>query len=190
MIAIRFSCLLCSLLLTLASADAADSRIYRTVDEQGNVVFTDVPPKADDTSEQIVVEKPNTFDAQQAVPDADAWVVESPGGDEEALFSYDNLAVTSPSNDESVRENAGNVTIIATVKPQLRPGHVVRLMMDGSLVQEGRKTTFPMTNVDRGTHVVKLAIVDDEGRVLQESEDSTFHMLRYAIKPTPRPAGG
>jgi hypothetical protein len=189
MIAIRFSCFLCLLLLTVAAADAAESRIYRTVDEQGNVVFTDVPPKADDTGEQVVVENPNTFESKQAAPDAEAWVVESPEGAEEAIFSYDRLTVASPSNDESVRENAGNVTIIATVEPLLRPGHVMRLLIDGALVQEGHKTTFPLANVDRGTHVVKLEVVDDEGRVLKESEDSTFHMLRYAIRPTPRPGG-
>ena len=193
MIATRYI-LVTFLLITFATADAASSRIYRTVDAQGNVIFTDVPPKDDEPAEQVVVENPNSFDARDAIPEAEAWVVESPEAAGEPVFSYSALSVATPQNDESVRENAGNVTIIANVEPRLKPGHIMRLLMDGAPAQEGHQSTFALTNVDRGTHVVELEIVDDQGRVIKRSEDSTFHMLRYHLpppppRPTPTPRG-
>jgi len=181
MSAIRYSLFVC-LLIIFASADAASTRIYRTVDEQGNVVFTDVPPKDDEESEQVVIENPNTFESKEAAPETDAWVVEDADASVEPEFSYADLSIVSPQNDEPVRENSGNVTIIGNVSPRLQSGHTMRLLMDGSLVQEGRQTTFAMTNVDRGTHVVTLEIADDAGNVIKRSPDSTFHMLRYAIR--------
>ncbi|MGE0624223.1 MAG: DUF4124 domain-containing protein [Pseudomonadales bacterium] len=193
MIAIRLS-LITFLMIAFATADAAGGRIYKTVDEQGNVVFTDVPPPEEDTSSQVVVENPNSFDPKEAIPEAESWVVETPEAAAEPVFSYEALSIASPQNDESVRENAGNITIIANVEPKLRPGHVMRLLIDGAPAQEGHQTTFTLANVDRGTHVVTLEIADAGGRVIKRSEDSTFHMLRYAIKPapkpTPRPSGG
>lgn len=176
------------LLLACMDATAAADRIYKTVDENGNVVFTDIPPREDEKSEQVVIENPNSFDAAEAAPDEGQWIVEQPGdqsgnggGQTAATFRYGTLSVASPANDEAVRDNAGNVTIIANVAPRLQPGHVMRLFMDGSVVQEGPQTTFNLTNVDRGTHTVKLDITDDKGDVLISSKPSTFHLLRYAI---------
>lgn len=174
-------------LVGATTSGAASSRIYRTVDEQGNVVFTDVPPREDEESAQIVIETPNSFDAREAIPQRDAWIVEPTDEAAAPAFTYESLSIVSPQNDEAVRENAGNLSIVANVNPRLQYGHVMRLMMDGAVIQEGRQTTFTLANVDRGTHVIGLEIIDEQGQVVARSDDSTFHMLRYHIKPQPRP---
>ena len=163
------------------SAPAA-SQIYKTVDEQGNVVFTDIPPREDDqNAEQIIVEDPNSFAVEEAIPSADAWIVEQPEGEaEEAPFRYNTLEIVSPADDEPVRENAGNITIVTNVSPRLQRGHVARLLMDGAVVQEGPQASFSLANVDRGTHTIAVEIVDEQGQVLIRTVNSTFHMLRFA----------
>ena len=175
--------LLMSTGLAAIQAEAASGRIYRTVDENGNVVFTDVPPREDEPAEQVVIETPNTFASEDAVPEADAWVVED--ADEEP-FSYNTLSIASPPDDEPLRENAGNVTIVANVNPKLQPGHIMRLLLDGGVAREGPQTSFQLTDVDRGTHKVVLEIVDRDGTVLKRSDPSTFHLQRIAITPAPR----
>ncbi|HEY5647123.1 MAG TPA: DUF4124 domain-containing protein [Pseudomonadales bacterium] len=179
---LSIACLVCA-----TNSGAAASRIYRTVDEQGNVVFTDVPPREGEESAQIVIEAPNSFDAREATPQTDAWIVEPTDDAAAPAFSYETLSIVSPPNDEAVRENAGNVSIVADVNPGLQYGHVMRLLMDGAVVQEGRQTTFALANVDRGTHVIGLEIIDEQGQVVARSDDSTFHLLRHHIKPKPRP---
>jgi hypothetical protein len=171
----------------LTCAGPAISQIYKTVDEEGNVVFTDIPPREDtQDAEQIVVETPNSFAIEEAIGPREQWVVESEESDEEAAFFYKSLVIASPTADESIRENAGNVSIVAVANPRLQSGHRMRLVMNGTSIQEGSQTRFDLENVDRGTHVVATEIVDDSGNVLIRSTDTTFHLQRYRI-PTPRP---
>jgi hypothetical protein len=168
------------LLFSVTLALAASSRIYRTVDEDGNVVFTDIPPREGETAEQIIVTTPNTFDSEQVLGPREEWVVEPEDEVEEQTFSYSSLIVRSPVNDAPIRENAGNITIVSVASPTLRLGHKMRLMIDGQLVEEGNRAEFSLTNVDRGTHWVVMEIYDADGELLIRSEPSSFHMLRYA----------
>ena len=171
----------------------AASRIYKTVDEHGNVVFTDVPPKQGEPAESVAVEAPNTFRAEPETPTTgeqrEQWIVEPDEDAEDAdadAISYNAIAITAPGDDEAVRENAGTVTVVARVDPSLRPGHRVRVLLDGNPEQEGRQTNFVLTNVDRGTHALSAEVVDDTGNVLIVSAPSTFHMLRAtAARPSP-----
>jgi hypothetical protein len=178
------------ILLILASGLAsAGERIFKTVDENGNVVFTDIPPKEDEPGEQIIVENPNSYASEEAVGPQDEWIVESEDEEgSETRFTYQSLDIVAPQKDATIRENAGNVSIVAVPNPRLRSGDRLRLMMDGDLVQEGRQTRFDLENVDRGTHVAVTEIVDDAGNVLIRSDPTTFHLQRYRI-PTPRPGG-
>lgn len=176
---------LLALSLIAALGLPAQAEIYRTVDENGNVVFTDIPPREDDeNAEQIIIENPNSFAVEEAVPNADAWIVEPEEGEtEEAPFRYEALDIVSPADDEPVRENAGNITVVTNLSPRLQRGHVARLLMDGSVAQEGSQASFDLANVDRGTHTIAVEIVDENGRVLIRSDQSTFHMLRFAGGP-------
>ncbi len=175
--------------LIAATADAASGRIYRTVDEHGNVVFTDVPPREDQPAEQVIIETPNSFTSEEAIPETQAWIVEEEGAAAEAPFSYRTLEIVSPQDDEPVRANDGNVTVVTNISPDLQPGHVMRLLMDGSVAQEGPQTSFHLTNVDRGTHTLSLEIVDQDGTVLKRSPTRTFHLLRVSILFNPAPGG-
>jgi len=175
------------LIFAFANAEAAESRIFKTVDEDGNVVFTDIPPREVDSGEQIVVETPNSFAIEEAIGPREDWVVEPSEEGEEVAFSYKSLVIASPTDDEAVRENAGNVSVVAVVNPRLQRGHRIRLMMDGQQIQEGIQSSFHLENVDRGTHNLTMEIIDDSGRVLISSGNTTFHLQRYRI-PTPRPS--
>ena len=169
-------------LLGLIFALPADARIYKTVDENGNIIFTDIPPREDEPAEQIIVEQPNAFSIEEAIGPREQWVVEAEEAEPEASpFAYTSLNIASPEDDQAIRENAGNISIVAIPSPQLQPGHSIRLVMDGTPVQEGNQTRFDLENVDRGTHVVATEIVDDAGNVLIRSDDITFHMLRFRI---------
>lgn len=174
--------------VTLAATSDAASRIYKTVDENGNVVFTDIPPKEGESGQAIAVETPNTFQPEQ--PETrEQWIVEP---DEEAAedeFVYNSIIITSPTNDQAVRENAGNVTIATQVEPELQIGHHIRIVMDDTPEQAGPQTVFTLPNVDRGTHTLLAQVVDDAGNVLLTSSPVVFHLQRVSIRKQPRPAG-
>ncbi len=184
-------CLLAVVVIAgLAAPDAsAATKIYRTVDEDGNVVFTDVPPREAGQEDAVDVETPNSF-TPPPVESNRKTVAEWLGndgesapedGEEAAATSYRSLQVASPANDEGIRENAGNVTVTAAIEPELADGHVMQVYLDGTLLQSGHATSFQLTSLDRGTHNLQLRVVDASGNTLITSKPTVFHLQRRSV---------
>ncbi len=177
--------------LLVVSAVAA-TKVYRTVDKDGNVIFTDVPPERlgddiDPRDTQIVDVSPaNTYSPSQRRTAEDGrqlWIVDdpaAPGGEEEAESQvvYRSLEITSPANDQAVRANDGNVSISASIQPELSPAHKIRLTVDGQTHSQGPDTFFTLTNMNRGTHTAIVSVIDETGTPLISSPRVTFHVLR------------
>jgi hypothetical protein len=179
-------CLLAACLLA-PPAEAA-TRIYRTVDEHGNVVFTDVPPRPGEPGQAVELGEGTIFTsppqpaAQMRLED---WLGETAAGnqdDEDSDTAYQSLRIVAPAHDEGLRDNAGNVTIRTELVPDLRAGHLLQLYMNGTLVQSVRSgNTFQLTEVDRGTHTIEVRVVDASGSHLIRSAPSTFHLQRRSV---------
>jgi hypothetical protein len=167
----------CVCLFGGSAATAAETKIYKTIDEDGNVVFTDVPPKGDDSAEEINVSAPNIADLGTATPSVDPIEAQS--------FAYRSLRITSPEHDESVREPTGDVEVVVEVQPQLRAEHELRLLVDGAAQQVGRNSNFVLSRLDRGTHTLQVEVVHRNGEVLVASEPSVFHLQQYSELTAP-----
>ncbi len=176
--------------LIMSSGALAASKIYRTVDEDGNVVFTDVPPRNDPSSKTKTVEL-DSFNSYEPVgetilrsPDGrELWIIEDETDEDEepVAANYQFLGITSPTNDATIRDNAGNLRIAAKISPDLRPGHRLRLLLDGSPRQTSRNPDFYLSNVDRGTHRLSVQVLDEAGTVLFSSPDSVVHLMRHSV---------
>ncbi len=161
--------------LLLASALPALAGVYSYIDTEGNRVFTDRP------SGQAVEEvqlKPSNSMATQPTPAPRAVL---PPKQQAAAIRY-QLQILSPAADEAIRNNAGTVSVTVEAEPALQPGHFYQLLLDGEQFgAPGEQTSFQLSNVDRGTHQLAVAVVDAEERVLQQSESRTFHLLRTSL---------
>ena len=176
------------LLAVLVVAPLAQAEMYRWVDEEGNVQFSDTPPPQGTPAERMEVPEPSSVVETYKPPKAPTEAEGSAQQDGEQATRY-RLAITSPANDEAVRQNAGNVTVTVDLKPALQPGHRLRLYLDGNLLDNGgTRTTVNLTNVPRGTHTLRAEVVDGNGKVLRRAT-STFHLLRAAVGQAP-PYGG
>ena len=176
--------------LIISSGALAASKIYRTVDEDGNVIFTDIPPRGDEMAKTRTVELDsfNSYQPQGTItlrsPDGrEPWIVEdeTETDDPSVEVNYQFLGITSPTNDATIRDNAGNLRIAAKISPELQPGHRLRLLLDGSPQQTSRNPDFYLSNVDRGTHQLSVEVLDERGTVLITSPTSVVHMMRYTI---------
>jgi hypothetical protein len=171
------------LLLGLAaftmSAVAAD--IYRWVDKDGNIHFSDQPREG--------AKKVETAPAQTFSPNAPLPTPREAKADtQEAVPDYTVFVIASPTNEEAVRSNPGDVTIRLALSPGLQTGfgHYITLMMDGQTVADKATTTeFTLNNVDRGTHTIQAVIKDHQGRAVRTSDPVTFHLLRAKIGGAP-----
>jgi len=162
-------------ILLLASALPALAGVYSYIDAEGNRVFTDRP------SGQAVEEvqlKPSNSMATQPTPAPRAV---QPPKQQAAAIRY-QLQILSPAADEAIRNNAGTVSVTVEAEPALQPGHFYQLLLDGEpFGAPGEQTSFQLSNVDRGTHQLAVAVVDAQERVLQQSESRSFHLLRTSL---------
>ena len=166
--------------LALALSAPGYSEIFRTVDAEGNITYTDQPPTNTDRrviSETVDLPTPNTF--EDTTP-YERWDPESASEDDNNETSYTLLIVT-PGHDQTVRENAGNVVIRTRINPDLDEGHTARLELNGTLtgnpVEGG---SIYLNNLPRGTHRARLVVENENGRRIAESGESVFHMQRFS----------
>ncbi len=163
--------LVLSLLIFTGSVFA--ETVYKTVDEQGNVIFTDKPS---DSAEVIQLQEIQTIEN----PNPPTYKPPSNTSKDDAEESiYQAFSVVSPPEGEGYRNNAGNVDIQLSLVPELRRGHTVIVMMDGNEISEGGALSVSLQNVDRGTHSISARVVDAGGKTLI-STSSSFSLLRVS----------
>ena len=163
--------LLLILLLSLAAVEAS-AEVFKRVNPDGSVEFTDVPDSQE--AEPVELAPITTYPAPPSPPPRSRATprTEAP--------AYEAVSITSPSNDETIHDNQGNITITVELSPELKSGHNLRILLDGNQQAEGKSTTFSLTNIDRGSHQIQVQIVDAKGKPLAQSESITVHLKRFS----------
>ena len=170
--------------IATASEEKAEGKtVYRSVDEGGVVEFTDVPGKS---SEEIKVPPAQTY---KSLPVKKAPPVTATT--EKQAFRYDSLEITSPKNEESIFDNAGNATISITVSPAVASllRHKLEVSVDGKVVS-GAGPSFQLTGLDRGSHTINAKVVDGNGVSLIKAKPTVFYIRQHSKlfkKPATRP---
>ncbi len=188
--AVKYFAQLLFVTLVIYGSATAETRIYKTKDANGNVIFTDVPPLNDGKpADPVVLKETNNWDGPgtDKATTRTPWIVDEKGDETTDVFvPYSTLGIVSPAHDASVRENSGHVTVTVSILPPLFANQQLRLLMDGKAMGQGSGPSFPLENVDRGTHSLLLEVVDATGKSLQQSPVTTFHLQRYH-PPPPKP---
>ena len=143
--------------------------VYKTVDEEGNIIFTDKPGEG---AEEIKLEELQTIknpNPPQYKPLPEKQPDPGP--------LYKSFFVANPADGSGLRSNAGNITISLSLQPSLRPGHKVVITLDGKEVSSGNSLGVSLNNVDRGTHSIGAKVLDVNGTQLI-STSSSFSLLR------------
>ena len=156
---------------------AVHAEIYKWVDENGHAVFSDQPREK---AEKIEMAPLQTFRPSVAPP-----VTEARTDPQDTSAVYSEFAIAGPANDESIRDNAGNVIISLAIAPALdtAQGHYVTLMLDGKVAADRvTSASISLTNLDRGTHTVQAQIKNAAGGVVRTSATSVFHLQRVSIR--------
>jgi Domain of unknown function (DUF4124) len=170
------------LFLGLACAAAADTIVYKWVDETGVTHYSDQPHPAAQTLE---LRSAQTYSS----PDASASTRSDAGGPAQAAAApYSLCELYRPENDE-VFLNTDTVTAKLRLQPQLLPGDRIVIGLDGKrqTSQPSSGSDFVLTQVERGTHTVIAVVEDSAGKEICRSSPITFH-VRQPSRQAPNPA--
>ena len=158
--------------------------VYRQVDAEGNITFSD---QAVPGAEAITLRKAQTI----APPPVGAFRSE-PSVKKETQAGYDRLAIIRPRHDETIVGAAqGNFNVRVDLKPALRAGDSLVLLLNGASVRRAETTNFTFSNLHRGAHTLQVAVSNAEDKVIQRSATVTVHVKRTAnldpaLAPDPR----
>lgn len=154
-------------------------QIYRWVDEQGRTVYSDIPkPGAE------VVDLPPLPAFSPPAPAKP----EKPQPAEQAAQPYTALAIAQPGEEEMVHDNSGTLGVALTLSPPLRieQDHRIKVFLDGEALPATQTAmNFSLTDIDRGAHILQVAVVDRSGQPLITSAPITFYMWRASALFSP-----
>lgn len=151
----------------------AAAEIYSYVDEQGNRVFTDQPQGDVPAIRLSPTNGMSALPTIQPTPKKPASRPKKPG--------YRWLRILDPEPDATVRDT-GALTVTAASEPGLHPGHHYRLRLDGAAAgPSGPQPVFSLDNLDRGTHLLAVEILDAKGRTLERSPEQAVHVKRPSL---------
>ena len=146
------------------------AQVYKHVDEHGRVTFTDQPPEG---AQEVKIGPTNT-----TAPPTPAAYPTKEVSTEVAVVDY-SLKITAPTNDTIIPRGPGNFSVSANVTPALASGLKLQLLLDG--VPEAAPqshSTWALTNVFRGTHVLEVKLINEKGKELAKSAGVTVFIFR------------
>lgn len=162
----------------LVSPPSIAADVYKTVDEDGNVTFTDSPPK-DKRAEKIELKETNTQ------PPVEFRSRRSDGreGPEEETGPY-NPRIVSPENEYQMGPREASLAITVETDRPLDDEHSFQLFVNGVADAEPtQSSTLTLANVRRGRKDITVSIVDSQGTVIASSNAVSI----YVIRPNPKP---
>ncbi len=142
----------------------AQAAIYKTVDAQGNVSFSDAPS----SGAQIVNLPPLPIIPSLSQDQISNALAGSTASKPQRPGRY-QVSFTAPSTDQVIRKGEGTIEVSVALKPALFAGDQVQLLLDGKALTMGTEASVATEDLDRGQHLVTARVSSPEGKLLGEA---------------------
>jgi hypothetical protein len=174
-------------LVAFAASGKLAAQVYKIVDENGNVTYTDEPPN-DGTPEMVLPElsviesdyQPETAAGTQD-PNAIGTGEEAAAEEETALTPrelramYRDFQVLVPQPDQTFWGTANVVVVSWGAGAPFEDGMSVTVVVNGQNYDAEPSGNLPVT-LDRGEHEVYAVLQDERGRRIATSETVRFYV--------------
>lgn len=162
------------LAITLAApVHPQTAKIYVWRNEKGVLVFSDSPMPG---AEEVTTKPSNIIQSSTSI-DTEVLDITS----QKMVEEYE-IAINTPKNNATIRDNTGSIYISGGIKPRFKAGLTVQLILDGKPHKTAQEhSMFSLRNIDRGEHKIKMLLLDEEGKIIASSVSVTFYMHRASI---------
>lgn len=162
--------------LLLASA-AGVAQIYKWVDEDGVIHYSDQPAEGAE-----IINLPKSSSTNSAPRRPQQAAAASDGNDTAGgqRFSYSSLTVQSPAAEETLWNIQGTLNVALNLQPSLREGHRLRIYFDGE-PQTVDALQFQLDEVWRGEHNLQAEVLDSTNTVMIRSDPIRFFVQQTSV---------
>ena len=182
--------LACTLYCVFAMAE-----VYKVVDAEGNVTYTDQAPADGAAPMELPELSIIDTDYQDKAPEPDAGADSADAAapaeltPRELRKMYRDFHITRRLPEETFWGTANTVVISWGSSAAFQPGMQVRVIVDGTAQAGGEDGMLALT-LDRGEHTVSADLLDGRGRKVMSTEKVTFFIKQHTVdakapKPTP-----
>lgn len=165
------------LLLCLSLSSVALGQVYRWVDKDGNVHFSDVPQEG---AEELDLPDVQTFEGGGVVESRPAPQQEQTAKE---TRDYVLLQITRPALDQTFWNVGGQIPVSLNLEPALQRGDSIRVYLDDQPVEDfpSTGTSHVLSEVWRGSHTLRAEVVNASGQVLAQSEMVVFQVRQTSV---------
>lgn len=158
---------LATMLAVAAHNNNAVADVYKHVDENGNVTFSDKPREG---SEKVKIR--NASSRGNSSEDlTDEPIDDRPP---EVAVKYGNLEILTPKEGKVVDPATDTVQIILLPTPALGENDELVINVDGRDINKGREVNLSVKNLPSGDHTVYGRIINSAGETVIESTKVKF----------------
>lgn len=163
------------LILILICLCSQAEEIYKTVDEDGKVIYTDTPL---DAGEKVEMKETNTLPPPPYLPGRASGTE----GQQEQQPGY-TLYIQSPAEGTQVGPEQKSITVEVSLNRDLEDSHFLQLYINeephGGAI---KSTTLVAQNLFRGQRSLRAVVVDEHGNSIASSPPVTV----FVIRPNPK----
>jgi len=165
-------------LLGLLAAAAASADVWRWIDDDGVVHFSDTPQAG---AELVDVSESSRSTGARLYRNTAPSSSDDAAAATEQAFRYESLSISSPGAEETLWNIEGTLSVSLSLSPGLQTGHQVRVYFNGE-PRMVNSTSFTLDEVYRGVHNIQAEVLDSTGRLMIRSTSNRFYVQQNTVR--------
>jgi hypothetical protein len=175
----------------------ASAEIYRSVDSDGNVIFSDKPvrgaknvtlPPLQSYTSAVSTSASN---AESAAKAEDVTVATSQPAKRSPFGGhvYDEIAISAPANQATIQNSGGKLDVNVTLTPTLHRGDKLIITIDDEPVAESGEPNvgFLLEAIPHGSHQLQAYVMGPDTHIVKSSPEITFYMQQTGVNSPANP---
>jgi len=152
--------LLCLLISSMTVSPFVLGQVYKFIDENGNVTYSDTPPA--EKQDMQPAELPEIF-IQPGVEVTDRPAAEEPKANDISI------SISTPEEGTSILGSQANFRVSASTSRKLSNGEQIKLMVNGIVHSTAPTLNWTVTDLIRGEYVLSVEVIDKSGKIIANS---------------------
>jgi hypothetical protein len=171
---IFIACLLFSL-----SPIVAQAEIYKHINKDGTVEYTDTPSI---DAKPVILPKLTIWHLDKPLPTPTTTTPNTTSHKpSHKMADYQSLVFVSPQDNSAFYATNGELAVSVKTSPSLQNGDRIEFLVDGQSVLTTSSTHGTLKNLDRGTHQFSAKIIDKSGKALFSGNTITVTIHKPSI---------
>ena len=160
------------LVLALIGSFSVNAALYKGLDSEGNVVYSDTPFE---DAEKFAPPPISVMDRSK-VRGGDKTADEGAEEKKPAVFKYTDFDIVSPENNATIRNEPA---VAVTLQPALNTeeNHSIWFLLDGkAVIKNSPSMTLQLGRLERGAHKLQAQVRNKEGKIIVRTRTAIVYI--------------